>query len=547
MSWRESLEESLRGEFEGIVIGAGANGLVAAAALGRAGLRVLVLEAQDEVGGLACASAFAPGFRCAPFAGDAGWVPPPVMRGLRLDGLERAPAGNGAAYAVAVEPGAFLVLPADPVAAAAAIALYSAEDAAAWPGFTARLHTMAGFLEVLYAAPPPDVDAATLGALLRMLSLARRFRGLGREGMIDLLRTLPMPVQQLCEESFTLEPLQAALAACAIRDSGLGPRAGGTGFLLLHGLAGAPPGAIAGRGAWAAGSDAFIASAERAARGAGVTIRTSARVTRIEVRDDAVTGVMLENGDDVRAPLVLSSADPAHTLLRLVDPVWLDPEFLLAVRNIRMRGSTAAVLYALDALPEIPGLDAAALAGTVSLTSSLDALERAADAVKYGRLPDALHIEISAPTLHWPRLAPAHRHVLVAHVQHASHALRDGGWDDARTALLADRVTGAIEAVAPGFASRVLHRSVLTPREIERRWGLTGGAITHGQLMLDQILFMRPLAGWAHYATPVDGLYLCGAGAHPGPGVPGGAGWLAARRVLHDRKQGTLAGRTGSR
>jgi len=538
----------LRGEVEGIVIGAGANGLVAAAALGRAGVRVLVLEAQDEVGGLAGAFSFAPGFRCAPFASDAGWVLPAVIRGLGLDGLERAAARDGSTIAVVVEPGEFLVLPPDPAAAAAAIARYSTQDAAVWPGFTARLHAMAGFLEALYAGPPPDVDAATVAELLPMLGLARRFRGLGRAGMVDLLRTLPMSVQQLCEESLTLEPLQAAVAACAIRDSGLGPRAGGTGFLLLHGMTGAPRGAIGGRGAWAAGPDAFIASAERVARGVGATIRTGARVTRITVDDDAVTGVVLETGESVRAPLVLSSADPAHTLLRLVDPVWLDPEFLLAVRNIRFRGTTAAVLYALDALPAIPGLDAAALRGTLSLTTGPDALERAADAIKYGRLPEAPHIEISLPTVHWPHLAPPGRHILVARVQHIAHALRDGAWDGARAEALADCVTRAIEAVAPGFCARVLHRSVLTPREIEQRWGLTEGAITHGQMMLDQILFMRPIAGWSRYAMPVDGLYLCGAGAHPGPGIPGGAGWLAGRRALHDTKQRKrLARRSGAR
>jgi phytoene dehydrogenase-like protein len=271
------------------------------------------------------------------------------------------------------------------------------------------------------------------------------------------------------------------------------------------------------------------------ARSAGVTIRTGADVARILVRDDAVSGVALATGEELAAPVVISTADPVSTLLGMVDPVWLDPEFLLAVRNIKFRGCTALVRFALDRLPDLPGLDDApiALAATTSLTTTLDSLERAYDAAKYGEVSANPHVEISVPTLRWPSLAPAGKHVLLARVQYAPRTLRDGAeWDDTRSCELGEAVTRAIGRVMPHFAKTILHREVITADDIETRFGLTDGAMTHGELMLDQILFMRPVPGWGRYAMPIDGLYIAGSGAHPGPGVLGGAGWLAAKQVI---------------
>jgi phytoene dehydrogenase-like protein len=288
---------------------------------------------------------------------------------------------------------------------------------------------------------------------------------------------------------------------------------------------------------WHAGPDAFTRAAEDAARRNGVTIRTDAAVARIEVRDDAVTGVVLANGEEISTTRVLSTADPVRTLRGLVDPVWLDPEFLHAVRNIKLRGCTAVVLYALDPLPEIPNLPAENWRGVISLSSTVSALERAADAAKYGEVPEQPHVELTVPTERWPerKFAPKGRHVVVARVQYAPYTLRDGEWNSAKGEALADRVTAVIEAAVPCFSSRILHRVVLSPLDIEQRYGLTEGALTHGELTLDQILFMRPVPGWGRYAMPIRGLYLGGAGTHPGPGVLGGSGWLAAARVLHDR------------
>jgi phytoene dehydrogenase-like protein len=348
-----------------------------------------------------------------------------------------------------------------------------------------------------------------------------------------------MSVQQLTEDWFELETLRAAIAACGVQDNRQGPISGGTGFVLLHHLVGAAEGSMR-RAPWRAGSATFASIAENTARQHGVTIRTGADVASISVRDDVVTGVVLRNGEELHAQRVLSSLDPARTLLGLVDPVWLDPEVLLALRNIRYRGCTAYVLFALDELPAVPGLARAddVLRGTLSCSPDVMSLERAADAGKYGRMPDMPHVEITAPSLHWPDLAPAGKHVVLARAQYASYRLRGGAtWDAVRSDALADSVTALIDAVIPCFSARVLQRTTLTPRDLEERFGLTEGAITHGELALDQILFMRPIAGFGQYAMPIDGLYLCGAGTHPGPGVTGGPGWLAAQRVLADSRK----------
>lgn len=522
------------GAYDVVVTGGGANGLTAAATLGRAGRRVLLVEGDAELGGQARVIEFAPGFRVAPLGQDPGWIPEPVARALGLNGLERLAPDPGIAVLV---DGTYLTLPRDAARAADAIRVHSPSDAAKWPEFTSRLRKLAGFLETLYTTPAPDISASSLGELLPLLSVGRKFRALGRRDMVEFLRTLPLSAWELADDWFECAPLKAAIAAAGVQHHQQGPRSGGTGFVLLHHLIGAPAGALRARSPWRSGPDAFAKAAEAAARRHGVEIRTQARVGRIEVRDDAVAGVVLRDGEEIAARAVLSTANPADTLLDWVDPVWLDPEFLLAVRNIRHRGSTAFVLYALDELPDFPGLSKEALAGIVSLTRSVREIEQAADAAKFGMVSEHPHVELWAPTLHWPDLAPG-RHVIVARAQHAPYRLRDGAeWNGAAREDLANRVTTAIEGAAPTFSTRVLHRTVLTPRDLEERFGLREGAFSQGELGLDQILFMRPIAGWGNHATPIAGLFLGGAGTHPGPGIVGGAGWLAARQLLSDPRR----------
>ncbi|HEV8356887.1 MAG TPA: NAD(P)/FAD-dependent oxidoreductase [Gemmatimonadales bacterium] len=525
--------------YDAIVIGAGVNGLVAAGCLARAGTRVLVLERSEAVGGQGRLLQFAPGFRADPLGRDAGWLPPKLARELGLRGLDLLVPDP--TVSVRVGEAEWLALTSDVVRSAQAIRPHSPGDAARWSAFCARIAALAGFLQVLYTLPAPDIAATAPGELLSLLGVARKLRGLGRADMIELLRTVPMSVAELLDDWFESAPLKAAVGASGVTELRQGPRSGGTAFVLLHHQVGAPAGAIRGRGYWRTGPDALIRAAEAAARGRGAEVRNGAEVARVVVEDDRATGVILASGEEIAARLVVSTADPARTLLGFVDPVWLDPEFLLAVRNIKYRGSAAKVLYALDELPEFPGLPdpPRALAGVVTLARSLEELERAADAAKYGRVSERPLVEIEVPSLRWPsaQLAPAGRHVLVAHVQWTPHSLREGAWDAARRAALGDLVTAAIAEAAPCFGERVRERMVLAPPDLEARYGLTEGAVTHGEMTLDQILFMRPVAGSARYATPIGGLYLAGAGTHPGGGIPGGPGWLAARQVLADRRR----------
>ena len=526
--------------FDTIVIGTGSNGLVAATALAQGGRRVLLLERADRIGGKGRVIEFAPGFHSPSLGLEAGWLPPSVDQGIRI--IAPAMDQPDVAMTVASANGGFLQISRDPARAADAIRHRSPRDATRWTAFTGRIGTLARFLESLYQLPAPDIDTRSLSEVPALLGLAQKFRGMGRAGMTELLRVMPMPVQDLLDDELESADLKAAIAASALRDLRQGPRSGGTSFGLLHHLVGAPSGSLRARGSWRERPDALVAAAEAAARSAGVTIRCNAHVARIAVRDDAVAGVVLSSGEEIPAPLVLSTVDARRTV-GLVDPVWLDPEFLHAVRNIRYRGCTAVVHYALDRLPTVAGLGEPqqALAGIISLTPDLDSLERAADAAKYGEIPRSPHIEITMPSLRWPALAPAGKHVLVARVQYAPWRLRDGRpWDERTANDLAATVTAAIERVLP-LEPRAT--SVMTPRDIEERYALTEGSIAHGELLLDQILFMRPVAGWGRHAMPIDGLYLGGSGAHPGPGVLGGAGWLAARRALADAKGSPARGR----
>jgi phytoene dehydrogenase-like protein len=522
-----------------IVVGAGADALVAATVLAKAGRRVVHLVDEANRVGLTRLVGISSGFS-APICLDADWIPPAVAKAMNFDRGDFT--DLDVASSVALLSGGFLSVPRRASDAATAIGAHSRRDGERWSAFTGTMRALAGFLEALYQVPPMDLDSTSIGDIASLFALGRSFRSLGRTNMSELLRVMPMPVQDLVDEWFTFDPLKAMIAAAAVRDIRQGPRSGGTSYVLLHYLTGVTSGAIRGR-PWSrnggAGHGMLISQAQERATRHGVTTRAVPDLGRILVRDDAAKGVVLNSGEEIGASMVLSTLDPARTLLHMIDSVWLDPEFLLAVRNIKFRGCTALVCYALDRLPNVPGLDQGALAGMVSLSATVNAIEKSYDGVKYGEVSQQPHIEITVPSLRWPSLAPEGKHVLVAKVEFVPRTLRDGAmWDATRTSALASTVTAAISGVVPSFSSFVSSQIVLTPRDIEDRFGVTEGAVTHGEITLDQILFMRPVAGWGQYATPVRGLYLGGPGTHPGPGVFGMSGLLAARRMLSDAKKG---------
>ena len=489
--------------FDAVVIGGDIDGLVAATSLASAGSKVLLVEEAGALGGALREIEFASGYRAAPLARAAD----PTIVAL----------GDG-------EP---LVLHGSAERTAAGLARRSPKDAGRWPAFDRKIHALAGFLAELYRSPPPRIDADGFGEFLALANLARKFRKLGRTGMVDLLHTLPMPIEDLLDDEFETESLKGVLAARSVTDLAQGPAAAGTAFTFLHRYATAP----------AERPAAMIKAHEARARAAGVTIETQTRVDRVTVKRGRIVGVTLASGrefatsEEIACRTAISSLDPYTSLLELIDPKHHDPEFIHAVRNIRFRGVTTKILVALDALPTVGDLP---LAGALLIAPSIRHVEQAYEATKYGRCSDEPFIEIRFPTLAQPDLAPAGRHVAVLHVQYTPYRLREGTWDSLREPL-ADRAISQVDKHLPGFAARVRERTVLAPPDIESRFGLREGALSQGEMMLDQILFMRPVPGASRYATPIEGYYLCGAGTHPGPGVHGTSGQLAARAAAGAR------------
>jgi phytoene dehydrogenase-like protein len=526
--------------FDVSVVGGGANALVTATLMARAGLKTVVLERTDRAGGCARTSEIAPGFRC-PTLSHVAAIDPVLVRTLRLEqhGLRIArPSVDACAPTLTDRP---LVLWRDCARAAASIAVHSATDAERYPRFLDSFARIATVLRELARTTPPDIDAPAAADLLGLLTTGRRFRALGKPDAYRLLRYLPMPVADLAGEWFESEPLKATIAAGGVLGSPLGPwSAGSTALLLLLGAGEAAPVA---NGWFAHGGPGVVADAlAAAARQSGVEIRTDAEVAQIEVRDGAATGVMLASGESIPSRAVVSGADPRRTLLGLVDPIHLEPDTIQRLRHVRMRGMLAKINFAVNAVPRFSSLASMhaeeqreALSGRVRIAATIAAIERAFDAAKYGGFAEEPWIELTIPSILDPSLAPPDRHVVSAYVQYAPYQLRGTTWDTERDRLGA-AATATIDRYAPGFASSVIARDVITPLDLERVYGLTGGHIFHGELALDQFFVTRPLLGWARYATPIRHLFLCGSGTHPGTGLDGRSGANAAREILRRLK-----------
>jgi len=517
--------------YDAIVIGAGHNGLVAAATLAAAGRRVLVLEGRDTLGGVAGTEEVWPGYRVDSGATDAALFQDEIVRKLDLarHGLkfETSPA-----LLCAPQPdGRALTLWRDEARTVQEIARFSARDAERWPAFARQVARMAGLLRGMLLLAPPDLSALRGGDLMGWAPLALRLKRLGGDDMMELMRVLPMAARDYLDEWFESDALKGALGGSAVVGATLGPRGAGTNLGFFYQNLG---GLLEQR--FVAGGMGRLAEAlAAAARERGATIRTGATVARVLVEGDpepAAVGVELAGGETIRAAVVLSNADPRRTLFDLVGPQHLEPETMRHVRNIIYRGSTARVNLALSSLPAFAGAsDLAQLGGRIRVSPSLDTIERAYDAAKYGRYSERPYLEIVIPTLREPSLAPAGHHILTITALYAPYALRDGDWDG-QSAAFGETVLDVLEGVAPGVRAKMLHCQVVTPLDLERRYGLTEGSIYHGQMGLDQMLVMRPIPGWSRYETPLRNLYLCGAGAHPGGGVTGAPGYNAARAVL---------------
>jgi phytoene dehydrogenase-like protein len=513
-----------------IFVGGGHNGLTAATMLARRGLKTLVLEARATVGGAAITEELHPGFRISTLA-HAAQPAAALITELRLaeHGLELIEPDP---YLFApLSDGRSLMLGGDIDATSASIATFSADDARRYPEFCETLARVRAFAGDIMASTPPDIEQPSNADLWSMAMMGRRFRKLGKKDAYRVLRWVPMSAADFVSEWFESEPLRAAVAGGGIFGTALGPRSAGSAAVLLMRMCTGDGRRLLIRG----GLGSLTSALATAARAAGAEIRTNSEVRRIHVKGGRATGVTLTSGEALPAKAVVSNADPRRTLLGLIDPVELEPGFLARIRSYRAPGTVAKINLALSALPDFTAVrgDIRALAGFIHIGPDLEYLERAYDASKYGSWSPRPYLDVTIPSLTDPTMAPAGAHVMSISAQYAPYRLRDTSWGDASGAF-ADAVIETLAHYAPNLKSLILHRQTITPADLEAIYGLTGGHIFHGELALDQLFTMRPLMGWARYRTPVRGLYMCGAGTHPGYGVSGLSGLNAAREIIKD-------------
>ncbi len=520
-----------------VLIGGGHNALITAFYLAMGGFKPLVLERREMVGGGAITEEFHPGFRASTLAHTLGPLRADIARDLQLDKFDCEILSPDPRVFAPTPDGKALHFYNDVARTSAAIGSFSAKDAANYAQFAESLAETAGFFTQLTSITPPAIDKPTFEDLWNLLKTGRNVRSLGKTGIFDLLRWGPMAVADFVAEFFETELLRAVLAARGIFGTALGPwSAGSTTVLLLRAAADSHP---VGSAAFPRGGlGSFTRALAESAKAAGAEIRTDAEVQHIRIKDGAVTGVVLADGEEIAAEAVVSGADPKRTFFNLVDPSQLDPTFANRIKNFRANGTVAKVNLALGSLPTFTALDATesslkSLSGRIHIGPEIDYLERAFDASKYGEFSKAPYLDVTIPTILDPSLAPDGKHVLSAYVQFAPFKLKAGNWDTHRKDL-GDTVIKTLAIYAPNLPGLVESIQVITPKDLETSYGFTGGHIFHGELALDQLFTMRPILDWARYKTPIRGLFLCGSGTHPGNGLTGASGANAAREIIRD-------------
>ena len=518
--------------YHAIIIGGGHNGLTAGAYLARAGRKVLVLERRRVLGGAAVTEEVFPGFRFSVCSYVVSLLRPEIIRELNLQrhGLEILPLDG--TFTPATE-GRYLWRVNDHEQSRREIARHSTLDAGAYDTFGTAMVEMARFVKPFLSMTPPDPMTRDPRDLLKLAALARRFGGLPPEQRRHLIQLMTMSAADFLDRWFDTDILKATMSASGIIGTFLGVRSPGTAYVLLHHYMGEIDGSFRSWGFAKGGTGAVSTAIAGAAREAGAEIRTDAPVGHIRIKHGRAIGVALTTGDELDADVVLSSVDPRLTFLTFVGAPALPSEFVDDVRRYRFRGSSGKVNLALDALPDfscLPGAGAH-LRGAISISPSVDYLERAYDQAKYGEFSRRPYIDMVIPTLSDSSVAPPGKHILSCFVQYAPYALAHGTWDERREAF-GNTVIDTLAEYAPNIRKIILHRQVLTPVDLEREFGLSEGNIFHGELTLDQLFFLRPVPGWARYATPIRNLWMCGSSTHPGGGVMGAPGRNAARRVL---------------
>ncbi|MBA3269278.1 MAG: NAD(P)/FAD-dependent oxidoreductase [Acidobacteria bacterium] len=520
--------------YDAIVIGGGHNGLTCAAYLAKAGRKVLVLERRHVLGGAAVTEEVFPGFKFSVASYVVSLLRPEIIRDLDLPahGMELLPLDG---TFTPMPNGDRLWRTNDHYKSRREIARHSKLDAEAYDEYGRSMIEMGRFAKPILAMTPPDPTSLDPRGLLELLSIGKRFRAMRHHDRVNQIQLLTMSAVDFLDQWFETDVLKATMSASGIIGTFLGVRSPGTAYVLLHHYMGEIDGSFRSWGLSRGGTGAVSNAIASAARAFGAEVRTEATVAKLLTKNNRVTGVALANGDEIGADVVVSSVDPNLTFLKMMDPRELPDDFVDGVRRYKYRGSSGKVNLALDALPDFTAMPGAGphLRGAISISPSVDYMEQAYDDAKYGRFSQHPYVDIVIPSLTDPSVAPPGKHVMSCFVQYAPYHLKSGNWDEQREAF-GDAVINTIADYAPNIKSIIRHRQVLTPLDIERDFGLTEGNIFQGELTLEQLFFLRPVPGWAQYATPVDRLYMCGSATHPGGGIMGAPGKNAAQRILKD-------------
>jgi phytoene dehydrogenase-like protein len=530
------MEGSVAERYDAVVIGGGHNGLISAAYLARAGMRTLVLEQRHVLGGAAVTEELFPGFRFSVFSYVVSLLRPEIIRELDLPrhGLDILPL-DGTFTPLHDD---YLWRVNDHGRTIRELRRWSASDAEAYEEYGQLMVDMARFIKPILSIVPPDMASLDPRPFLPVASLARRFQALSERQQAVFVQLMTMSSSDFLDQWFETDPLKATMAASGIIGTYLGVKSPGTAYVLLHHYMGEIDGAFRAWGIPKGGTGGISNAIGDAARAMGAEIRMEARVERIDVRHGRAAGVVLEGGEEIAAGAVISSLDARLTFLGLLEQGVLEPDFEEEIRRFKFRGSSGKVNLAVDRLPEFTCLprEGEHLRGAISFSPSVDDMERAYDDAKYGRFSRKPYIDMIIPTLVDPSMAPPGKHVISCFVQYAPYHLTPelGSWDDQREAF-GDAVVDRIAEFAPGFRDSILFRNVQTPLDIERTTGLTEGNIFQGELSLEQLFFNRPVPGYARFRTPVRDLWLGGSSTHPGGGIMGANGRLAAMDVLRAR------------
>jgi len=523
--------------FDAIIIGAGHNGLVTASYLARAGLRVIVLERRDVVGGAAVTEEPWPGYKVSTLSYLCSLLQPKIIRDLELERFGYKLFPKDQAFFTQFPDGRNLFFWQDQQKTLAELAKFSKRDAEAYPDYEHRLARLAEWVEQLLMTTPPNVVRRKFEDLVGLGKLGLSTLPFKDPDVVHLVKIMTQSVRAYLDERFESEQIKATLSTDGVIGTNGGPSTPGTAYIMLHHMMG---GATGVRGLWGfvrGGMGAVSTALAASAQASGATVRTGVTVSRILAKNERVNGVVLESGDQISGRVVISNADPKITFLRLLEPSDLDPAFRREIEKIRIEGCSMKINLAVDALPRFKGLPDGEAGphhkATIHVCPSMDYVDRAWEDAKHGEPSRNPLVEITIPTTYDDSLAPEGKHIISIFAQYAPYTLREGDWDSLKDKF-ADRCIDAIADYAPNIKDSILHRQVVSPLDMEREYGLTGGNIFHGDMTVDQLFFMRPIPGWAKYRTPIEGVYLCGSGAHPGGGVMGAPGHNAAREILSD-------------